>query len=133
MVAVRILGERAGVNFDGLREIERDAVAVRRQNAFDQRKNGVVHHQRAGRRGAGEQPPETFGPLAEEVADAIGRRREIIVERRIYRVDLMGRDQIADDAKAVAVEPDGRAIGGERPGHAADPVAVVPSDKAGSA
>src|SRR3546814_9514131 len=46
MVTVGILGERVGVYLDGLGEIERDAVAVRRQDAFSEREDRAVHDER---------------------------------------------------------------------------------------
>src|SRR3546814_10579164 len=106
MVTVGILGERVGVYLDGLGEIERDAVAVRRQDAFSEREDRAVHDERAGRRCAGQQTPEPLGPLAEEVTDAIRRCREIIVERRVERVDQIGRNRIADAAIAIALATD---------------------------
>src|SRR3546814_7326550 len=66
MVTVGILGERVGVYLDGLGEIERDAVAVRRQDAFSEREDRAVHDERAGRRCAGQQTPEPLGPRSEE-------------------------------------------------------------------
>src|SRR3546814_5829756 len=98
-------------------ESERDAVAVRRQDAFSEREDRAVHDERAGRRGAGQQTPEPLGPLAEEVTDAIRRCREIIVERRVERVDQIGRHRIADDAIAIAIETDRCAVRRELSAH----------------
>src|SRR3546814_20489762 len=87
-------------------ESERDAVAVRRQDAFSEREDRAVHEERAGRRCAGQQTPEPLGPLAEEVTDAIRRCREIIVERSVARVDQIGRPRIAEYTLATPLEPD---------------------------
>src|SRR3546814_17312357 len=81
MVAVRILGERTGVYFDGLGEIERDAVAGGRQEALGEPKDRGVHDELASCRRTSQQATKALGPLAEEVADAIGRRGEIIIKR----------------------------------------------------
>src|SRR3546814_14968881 len=55
MVTVGILGERVGVYLDGLGEIERDAVAVRRQDAFSEREDRAVHDERSEERRVGKE------------------------------------------------------------------------------
>src|SRR3546814_5633663 len=67
LIPMRQLRQRAGMNRDGLRQVELDGVAPWRQYPLGDAENRLLLEEQRRQRRARQQPPETFGTEATEI------------------------------------------------------------------
>lgn len=91
-----------GMDFDGLGEIERDALAPWQEHLFDELEDHRVHHKPLDRCRTHQQRAKALGAFAVERALTQRRCREASVEIRFDACDDRRLDSASEHASAVA-------------------------------